>query len=201
MPQVREKKNRCLGWGKGPARRLRRSVETVTVRAWRNRYSPDTEAFSLLEVVAATAIIGIAVAALLAAVQTGTQVNSAGRKITQAAGLVAEIREWTLKLPFSDPDPADQGKPPGSDGSDPQVFVDDLDDLLDVTYSPPRDGNGLPITDMTTWGQNIKLTWRDPDNLTTTVADGSTNVLHVEVGITCRGEEVLTTGWLVARRK
>ncbi len=48
--------------------------------------------------------------------------------------------------------------PPGPDQSDPQTFVDDLDDLMDVTYSPPRDAHGLPIADMTSWSQTITLT-------------------------------------------
>jgi len=156
---------------------------------------------TLVEVAVATAIIGIGVTAIMVASTSTTHVSDAGRKLTQAVFLAQEIREWTLKLPFSDPDPADQGNPPGSDGSDPQVLVDDLDDLMDVTYSPPRDGQGLAITDMVNWAQKITLTWRNPNDLTQTVTPGTSDVVHVQVEISCKGRNILTSSWLVTRRQ
>jgi len=159
------------------------------------------EAFTLTEVAVATAIIGLAVTALLVTVGSGTRTNDAGRQLTLAVYLAQEIREWTVKLPFRDPDPGDQGKPPGPDGSSPQVFVDDLDDLINVTYSPPRDGQGYPIADMAHWSQQITLTWRDPNSLTATVTPGASNAIHVEVKIACRNRQVLTANWLVTGRE
>ena len=157
--------------------------------------------FTLIESAIATALLGIGVAALVIAARSGTRVNAAGRELTHATYLVQEIREWTLKLPFSDQDPGDQGNPPGPDGSDPQSFVDDLDDLMDVTYSPPRDGDGYAIYEMQHWSQHITLEWRDPDSLTTTVWPGSTDVVRVTVATSQHGRPVLTAGWLVTRRE
>jgi len=156
--------------------------------------------FTLIEAAVATAIIGLGVAAVLVSVQSGTQVNDAGRKLTVATLLAQELREWTLRLPFSDPDPEDQGNPPGPDGSDPQIFVDDLDDLMGVTYDPPRDGQGVAISDLTGWSQYIDLTWRDPADLTSIVASGTSDVIYVEVTISHKGAEILKRGWLVTRR-
>ena len=156
--------------------------------------------FSLLEVLIATATIGIGISALMVAVTSSTKVNGEGRRITQAVFLAQELREWTIKLPFSDTDEGDADKPPGPDGTDPQVYVDDLDDLMGVTYSPPRDGQGMPIFDMTGWSQTLTLTWRDPDNLATAVAAGDSNVINVQVTVAFKGAEKLTTSWLVTRR-
>jgi len=156
--------------------------------------------FTLIETAVATAIVGLGVAAALVAVQSGTRVNDAGRKLTMAGLLAQELREWTLRLPFSDQDEGDQGNPPGPDGADPQDFVDDLDDLMGVTYDPPRDGQGLAVTDLTGWSQHIDLTWRDPADLTSVVAAGSSDVVYVEITISHKGAEVLKTGWLVTRR-
>ena len=156
--------------------------------------------FTLIEAAVATIVIGLGAAALLTAVASGTRTNAAGRSITQAVLLAQEIREWTVKLPFSDPDEADMGNPPGPDGADPQVFVDDLDDLMNVTYSPPRDGQGQPVADMTGWQQAITLTWRAPSDLTTAVAAGTSDTIHVQVDISHNGLNVLTTRWLVTRR-
>jgi len=156
---------------------------------------------SLVEALAATAIVGVGLTALLASVAASSLTNAAGRDLTYAVFLAQNIREWTLRLPFSDTDPQDQGNPPGPDEADPQVYVDDLDDLMDVTYCPPRDGQGLPIADMTDWSETITLTWRDPDSLTTTVAPGTSDVIHVQLDIFHRSKPVLGTGWFVTRRE
>ena len=157
--------------------------------------------FTLIEAAVATVIVGMGVTALMTAVAAGSRANGAGRNLTQAVFLAQEIREWTLRLPFSDPDPGDQGKPPGPDGTDPQVFVDDLDDLMNVSYCPPRDGQGQPLADMTGWTQRITLTWRDPTSLTTVVADGASDFIHVQVDVLNGSRMVLSTGWLVARKE
>ncbi|MGC9454413.1 MAG: type IV pilus modification PilV family protein [Phycisphaerae bacterium] len=154
--------------------------------------------FTLIEVAIATAMIGVAIVALLTALAAGTRTNSAGRDLSQAVFLSQAVREWTLTLPYTDPDPADEGNPPGPDGSDPQYFVDDLDDLLNVTYSPPRNSMGQELTDMIGWSQVISVTYREPDDLETVVT-ARTDVARVEVTIEHNGQDVLTTGWLVTR--
>ena len=166
------------------------------------------EGFTLIEVVVASGIIGLAVTALLIASLHGTRVNYASQQLTQAVFLAQEIREYIHDLPFSDPQPGDANNPPGPDGSSPQVFVDDLDDLMSVTYSPPRNGpfidmigaDGWYMTGMDGWSQTITLTWRDPADLSAEVTAGTSDLIHVQVDIACDGDTLLTTGWLVARR-
>ena len=156
--------------------------------------------FTLIEIAVATAVVGIALAALLVALGSHTRVRDAAAKITQAAALAQELREWTLALPFSDPDSGDADNPPGPDGSDPLVFVDDLDDLMDVTYEPPRDGQGNKIYSMDGWSQIIRLSWRDPNDISTPIADGASDLIYVEVDVAFQGKSIRTTNWLVARR-
>ena len=69
--------------------------------------------FTLIEVAVAIIVVGIAVVALMTAVAAGTRVSGADMNITQAAFIVQELREWTLRLPFSDPDASDALNPPG----------------------------------------------------------------------------------------
>ena len=154
--------------------------------------------FTLIEAAIATALIGVGIAALMLAVRAGTQTNAAGRQVTQAVFLAQEIREWTLRLPFVDPE--DPANPPGPDQSNPQVFVDDLDDLMNVTYSPPRDAHGSPISDLVGWSQTITMTWRDPADLSTVVTDGASDVVCVQVSVARKETEVLATSYLVTRR-
>jgi prepilin-type N-terminal cleavage/methylation domain-containing protein len=156
--------------------------------------------FTLIEVMVAIMLIGTGIVALLGASMAGTRSTDAGKKMSQAVFLAQEIREWTLRLPFSDQDEADVDKPPGPDGTSPQQFVDDLDDLMDVTYSPPRDGQFGAIADMTAWSETITLTWRDPTSLDTVVADGASDVIHVHLSVAHAGKQVLETSWIVVRR-
>ena len=154
--------------------------------------------FTLVEAAIATAVIGIALVSLLVALRSGTRTNEASRRLTQAVFLAQEIREWTLRLPFEDPE--EPGEAPGSEEGDPQTGPDDLDDLMGVTYSPPRDAYGSAIMDMSGWSESITLTWRDSSNVATAVSDGSSDVIYVRVRISFQGREVLTTSWLVTRR-
>ncbi|MCE5276778.1 MAG: prepilin-type N-terminal cleavage/methylation domain-containing protein [Planctomycetaceae bacterium] len=154
--------------------------------------------FTLIEAAIATALLGTGVTALMLAVQSGTSVNGAGRKMTQAVFLAQEIREWTLRLPFVDPQTPNN--PPGPDGTSPQTFVDDLNDLMNVTYSPPRDAYGSAITDMSGWSQTITMTWRDPDNLSAAVANGASDIVRVEVSVSFKGQPVHTSAFLAVRR-
>lgn len=157
--------------------------------------------FTLAEAVVSTAIVAIGVTSLLVATKSGTQVNAAGRDITQATYLAQEVRERTLKLPFSDTDPGDAHNPPGPDSTDPQDFVDDLDDLMGVTYCPPRNAVGDEIPGMDQWSQTIAITWRDPNNLAAILAPGASDVVNVEVSISHQSKPILSCEWIVTRKE
>jgi len=154
--------------------------------------------FTLVEAALATAVIGIALVSLLAALRSGTRTNEASRNLTQAVFVAQEIREWTLRLPFEDPE--EPGEVPGSEEGNPQTIVDDLDDLMGVTFSPPRDAYGAVITDLSGWSETITLTWRSSSNVAATVSDGASDVVHVRVSVSFQGQEVFATSWLVTRR-
>ena len=152
---------------------------------------------SLIEVAVATVIIGLGVVAMMASIASGTRVNASGKMLTEAVFLAQEVREWTVKLPFSDPEPAHAHNPHGPDAGD--AAVDDLDDLKDVTYSPPRNGQGSPIASSQGWTEHITVTWRKADVLTAADPAETSDVAYVEVTLSHDGKAVLQTGWLVAR--
>ncbi len=167
-------------------------------RRYKNRRGE--RAFTLVEALVGTVVIGLGVAAVMTSVNSGTRVHEAGLDMTKATFLAQEIRERIMRLPFSDPDPADADNPPGPDGADPQTFADDVDDLMDVTFCPPKDGQEQVIDGMENWSQEISMTWLDNDDLTTSVADGTSDVIRVRVEVKHDGELVLDTTWLVVRR-
>ena len=156
--------------------------------------------FTLIEAAIATVVIGMGVVTLMHAMGSGTRVNGEARDITHAVFLSQEIREWTLQLPFTDPEEAADVDPGPDAANSPAQFVDDLDDLMDYTFTPPRDGQGEKITEMSDWSQEVQMEWRDPLNLSSPMVDGDSDVVCVTVTVRKGSKEVLTTSWMVTRR-
>jgi len=156
--------------------------------------------FTLLEVLLATIILGIGIAAALNSIVTGTTMNIESERMTNASFLAQEVREWTQNLPFSDMDTSDMLNPPGPDSEGAYgPYVDDVDDLLNAEFSPPLDSMGNLIAGLDNWKQQILLTWRSEADPSVIVGDGTSNLIYVEVRIWCDEELILTTGWLCSR--
>lgn len=176
----------------------------------RNRRQPKSTGFTLVEVLFAVMILGMCIVAVLGSIHASTMATIAGTEMTQAVILAQGLREWTMNLPWNDPDVGDAGEDevsPGPNGSSALVWVDDINDLLGdsgtgVTYSPPLTADGPPnqLDDLTGWSEVIDLTWRDPANVQTVVTDGASDVIYVQVTFVKDGESILTTGWIVTRR-
>jgi len=152
--------------------------------------------FTLVEVAIAIAIVAVGVTALMLGLASSTEINRTSRDLNQAVLLAQELREWTVKLPFFDPQLSDPG-PLGPETG--EAGIDDLDDLNGQTFSPPRDATGNQIADLPAWRQTVTMNWVDPTSLTT-VSDTPTDVVSVRVVISNGNEDLLTTGWLVTRR-
>lgn len=147
--------------------------------------------FTLLEVMVATVIVGIGVAGMMAATQSNTRVNAAGGDLTQATYLLGEIREWSMKLPYADPN----GHAPGADNP-----PNDVSDFLNVTFTPPRDACGQQIAGLPGWSQVVRAQWKDPSSLQTNVTAGASDVVRITVTITHNGVARLASSWNVVRR-
>jgi len=164
--------------------------------------------FTLVEALIAVLLMAVGTVPLIWGLRLHTELNYHGSNMTRATSLAQEIREWTLNLPFTDPDSGDSGNPPGADGTSPSTFVDDLDDLYVVgglAYSPPvctPDPSNptavQPLTGLEHWTQVITLTWRDPVNPNQVVAAGSSELIHVHVDILYAEKTYLSTGWLIS---
>ncbi len=152
--------------------------------------------FTLIEVAIATVIIAVGVIALMVGVGSSTRINGSGRALAQAVILAENIREWSIKLPFFDPELTD----PGTIGSETgETVVDDLDDL-DQPFTPPRDSQGNSITGLTNWKQVVTVQWVDETNLGT-ISSTATDTVMVAVEIQLNLKPIYSTSWLVARRE
>jgi prepilin-type N-terminal cleavage/methylation domain-containing protein len=145
--------------------------------------------FTLIEVAVAVVIVSLALTALLVAVQSNTRVNDMGAKLTQAAFLAEEMREWTLLLARTDPNAVDDDNPFHYEGGPSQP------------YCPPRDGSGQAISSLAQWSQAVTLAYRDPNDLLSSPGGGGTSdVVNVIVDVRFQGQSILETSWLVAKR-
>ncbi len=161
-----------------------------------NRPIRKSGGFTLIEVAIATVIIAVGVIALMVGVGSSTRINSSGRSLAQAVILAENIREWSIKPPFFDPELTDPG-PIGYETG--ESVVDDLDDLHQ-TFSPPRDSQGNFITAMANWKQIVTVQWVDDTNLST-ISSTATDTVMVAVEIQLNAKPIYTTSWLVARKE
>jgi hypothetical protein len=159
----------------------------------------------------AAMIIGIVFVGVLMTMSVSTEANIAASDLTVAITLAQQIRETTMAVPFEDPQTPDN--PPGPDGSGPNTFIDDMDDVYGQTYSPPRsampdDGDnvnrlGALLSEYTGWSQVIAITYRNPDNLAEITYPGGINVPTDLAVVQCsiyKGSELIyVTEWLLVR--
>jgi len=156
------------------------------------------KAFTMVEVAISTAIVALGVTALMVGVTSTTKVNGASHELSQATLLAQELREWSITLPFFDP----QLEAPGALGleaGESKDDIDDLDDLHGQTFSPPCDASGYPMSIDGSWAQQVTISWMDPSDVSSTSAS-ATDVVSVQATILHNGDPVLNTSWIVTRR-
>ena len=166
--------------------------------------------FTLIETALATVIVGTGVLAMVAAQQAFHKQNHWSTHASIAERLGNEIREMTLNLPRHDPVTGDAFW--GTEAN--ETWVGDFDDLDDFD----GDGSGLVfsaalengpinahrqiIANMDGWAQVITVGNVDPFNITSPQADGSTEMIVVEVLVTYQGpgdeepQEMTRVSWI-----
>jgi Tfp pilus assembly protein PilV len=148
---------------------------------------------TLVEVLMAVVLLAVGLAGMLSAISAGTRVNIQAAQRAHASFLAQEIREWSIRLPMVDPD-----------GNQVDDF-DDIWDLEDVTFSPPRDGQGNVISDasLAGWSQRVSVELRDKADVLSpqVIVDPQEPVfplVYVSVEILDGDQIVFRTGWLAS---
>ena len=147
--------------------------------------------FTLVETALATVIIGTGVLAMVTAHQVLLEKNGWSTMAGTAALLGNEIREMTLNLPRHDPVTNRSYWGPEPDESTVSDF-DDVDDFdgpggglvfSTAMGNGPIDASRSIIGDMDGWEQVVRVRNVDPFDILTTVADGTSEMIRVEVEI------------------
>jgi len=153
-------------------------------------------AFSLIEVLVAIILIGLAVASLLVANSSFTEANGFGTNLSTAQFLTEQIKELTILLPLTDPQT-------GTDffGAEEENLADydDLDDFDGKVFSPPISADRQPLNDFAAFTQQITVENVNPANFQQVKPHHSTDFVRITVRVLLNFEQISSTSWIRAR--
>jgi len=132
--------------------------------------------FSLVEVLIAVVLVGLAIAALVVANNSFTIANSAGTDLTTAEFLIEQIRERTALLGY-----------------------DDLEGVTFPIYSPPINANGEVLSNFAAFSQQVTVENVDEANFEQPPDDGSSDFVRVTVKVFLNTKEISSSSWIRAR--
>jgi hypothetical protein len=148
---------------------------------------------TLVEVLMATVLIGVALSAMVGANGYVTQVNRSGNDLSIAESLLEHIKERTETLPVVDPVTSNAQFGP-EEGS--WTEFDDPDDFDGANFCPPIDARGNIMNQWSTFSQEIVVQNVQANDLTTPVVDLGSNFYRVTVTILHQQKEVTSATWI-----
>ena len=151
--------------------------------------------FTLVEVLIATILVGLAIASLIGANISLTRANGIGADLSTAEFLIEQIRELGALLAVIDPETGT-----AQFGSEEAALADydDLDDFDGKSFSPPINTNREALQSFAAFSQQITVENVDGANFENTVADHSSNFVRVTVRIFLNSREISSTSWIRA---
>jgi prepilin-type N-terminal cleavage/methylation domain-containing protein len=152
--------------------------------------------FTLIEVLMAIILVGIAIAALVGANISFTKANSAGTNLSIAEFLTEQIRELTALLPVIDPNTGTSVF-----GSEEAALADydDLDDFDDKTFSPPITASRETQSDFVAFSQQITVENVSESNFEQVVGDHSSFFVRITVNVLLNSQEINSASWIRAQ--
>jgi type II secretory pathway pseudopilin PulG len=159
--------------------------------------------FWLVESAVAIAVVGVGIVAVVGSQQSWHVQAVASGELATGVRLAAEIREMSLLLPANDPVTGNTTW--GIEfGELIPMDLDDLDDLDGGTFSDsdgtgPLDATGAVIVGMDGWEQRVAVQCVNPFDVTTVVADGSSEVVRIKVTVFSNNNEITSLSWIAPR--
>jgi len=152
-------------------------------------------AFSLVEAIVAVGLVGIAIVSLLAASNSFTKVNAAGRDMTTAEFLVEQIRELMAPLPVTDPQTG-----AGTFGAEEGGVAgyDDVDDFDGASFSPPISADRQSLTGFSAFRQQVTVENVSAGDFDQVVGDHGSNFVKVTVEVYMNSESLGSVSWIRA---
>ncbi len=136
----------------------------------------NKQGFTLIEVLVAIIIVGIALVSLIAANSSFTTTNGYGVELSTSEFLIQQIREMTTLTAYSD--------------------LHNFDDPNPIC--PPVNANGEDLAEFGAFSQQITVENVSASDFQTVVADGSTPFVRVTVTIRLNSKPVSSASWIRA---
>jgi len=153
--------------------------------------------FSLIEVLIAILLVGLAITSLMAANSALTRANGAGTDLSSAEFLLGEIRELAVLLPVIDPETGVSTF--GPETGEALANYDDLDDFDAAVFSPPIDAEREVLNNSAAFSQQITVENVSASNFEQTVGDHGSDFVRVTVRVFLNAQEISSASWLRAR--
>jgi len=153
--------------------------------------------FTLIEVLFAVLLVGLAIASLVAANATFTKANGAGTELSTAEFLIGQIRELTMLLPVIDPET--ELATFGPETGETVAVYDDLDDFNGATFLPPISSERATLNEFSAYSQQVTVQNVNASNFEQVVANHSSNFVRVTVKIYLNSKPISSVSWLRAR--
>jgi prepilin-type N-terminal cleavage/methylation domain-containing protein len=153
--------------------------------------------FSLVEVLIAIILVGLAVVCLVAANNSFTQANAAGTELSTAEFLSEQIRELTMLLPVVDPET--EMSTFGPEGNETTLSAyDDLDDFDGAVFSPPINAERGVLNEFAAYSQQVTVENVSAANFEQVVADHGSYFVRVTVKVFLNSRQITSLDWVRA---
>ena len=154
------------------------------------------DGFSLIEVLIAILLLGLAIASLVTANSAFTKANGAGTELSTAEFLIEQIRELSALLPVIDPNTGVSTF--GPETAETLADYDDLDDFDGASFSPPIGADRNPLNDFAAFSQQITVENVDASDFEQVVSDHGSYFVRVTVKVFLNSREISSARWLRA---
>jgi len=134
--------------------------------------------FSLIEVLIAIILVGLAIASLVGANIAFTKANSAGTELSTAEFLIEQVRERSISVNYDD--------------------LYGLEHFDDVTFSPPINVDGESLNDFAAFSEQITVENVSESNFEQVVAYDS-SFIRVTAKVFLNSREISSSSWIRAR--
>jgi len=135
--------------------------------------------FSLIEVLIAIMLVGLAIASLVAANISFTKSNAAGTDLSIAEFLIEQIRERSISVNYDD--------------------LYGLEHFDDVTFSPPISADGESLNDFAAFSEQITVENVSESNFEQVVSNHSSSFVRVTAKVFLNSKEINSASWIRAR--
>ena len=152
--------------------------------------------FTLVEILFAVVLVGLAIASLVGASLSFTKANAAGINLTTAEFLIEQVKQLMDQLAVVDPQTTTATFGPEEASL---AAYDDLDDFSGASFSPPINAARETLGDFAGYTQQITVQNVNVANFDQTAANHTSDFVKVTVTVSLNSTAISSTSWIRAR--